>query len=304
MNFCTPEYLVLRVYLDQNLRPRFRSNSLNLKAVHGLPLPIMRGSEDYVMFLGKFMAKWAWYKDFLLLTQHVPPDAHQSEIPLDWPQSCSLMIQGITVARAMTGKHHDAARRDMRTDAMLSRYGELEKKDWAQAAILSRIALEFDANPTTVKKALGAAGIKIAPPKKAAAAQDSASKLRRMDPRYAAVKRACNRVRSNPERMVCSFKITDLYVRGELPTVCPVLGIPLNYDSPNALASVRVGRKDVDKPATPSNVLLMSRMAQRMIEGTGDRLRLKAAMDTDDMRRRWKEWDATHKTKWYDVLGG
>lgn len=302
MNFCTPEYLVLRVYLDTELRPRFRANSLNLKAVHGLPLPILHGSEDYVMFLGKFLAKWTWYKDFLLLTQHIPYNAHQSEIPLEWPPECHLMLQGIAVARSMSGAEHVLARRDMRTDAMLQRYGALEKKDWTQSAILARIALEFDATPATTKRLLTQSGIKFAPPKKAAAPMDSASKLRRLDARYATLRRVCNRMRSNAKQIACSFKITDLYVRGELPTLCPVLGIPLNYDNPKALASVRVGRRDVSKPATAANVMLVSRIAQRMIEGTGDSLKLLAALDTDDLRKRWKQWTLEHTTHWEEPM--
>lgn len=302
MKFCTPEYLVLRVYLDEQLRPRFRANSLNNPEIHCKPVPVFIGPEDYVMFLGKFMAKWAWYKDFLLFTRHVSPSAHQSKIPLDWPLNFGPQIRSVAAARDMITTGHMQARRDMRAEAMGDRFAALNKKGWTHTAIITRIAAEFDITRITVRKMLAEMGLIEPPPPPAPKEEVAINRLRRADPRYDTLRRVCNVARSKLHSrngaFRSSFKITDLYVNDELPTTCPVLGIPLSYENFKSLSAVRIGRKDTSKAATPRNVLLMSRLAQRMIEGTGDRRRLINALETQEMRQRWMDWYTTHHTEW------
>lgn len=71
----------------------------------------------------------------------------------------------------------------------------------------------------------------------------------------------------------CSFSRADLFdprCLGGYPIRCPVLGVELNWTKgeQDSMYSPRVGRYDPAQPFMSSNVVVMSKLAKKLLEGT------------------------------------
>lgn len=329
MRFCTPDHFSLRVYLDETGVPRFRMNSLVPLSARGKTIPGYvptnpsttdnstfseaptlnpttnpdhnHDHDKTVLFIGNYAAILGTYAPFLLHTQSAPPTAHPCDIPIEWPPHLIPEYQRIiATCNVSTGRHDEL--KVMRNDAMLHRYAALTTAlALPTPAALERLAAEFLLSEDTVRKVLVANKV-LAPRVKETGPVCAESTLRRRDPRYKTVRDACLRYRTNaPGRGVkCSFGIAEVFPGGAFPLVCPVLGVPLDYDNQRSLRAVRVGRLDPSRPASEGNVILMSLLAQRAVEGTGNYLKILATMDTTEMREAWRRWCKTHGIR-YDI---
>lgn len=81
--------------------------------------------------------------------------------------------------------------------------------------------------------------------------------------------------RKQGEEEQCSFSRADLFdlrCLGGYPLRCPVLGVEVNWTNgeQDSMYSPRVGRYDSAQPFVSGNVVIMSKLAKKLLEGTRD----------------------------------
>jgi hypothetical protein len=119
------------------------------------------------------------------------------------------------------------------------------------------------------------------------------------DARYRAVAKmiADARIKASKGGIYGGFSVLDVFpsVRGSdrfIPQICPVLRIPLTWEGDNKLMTApRVWRRTNTQPFGPDNVVIMSKLAAWLVEGTYALKRTNAAMDASsyDALREWKK---------------
>lgn len=277
----------------------FRANSLNLSLRWGIPVPVSTENSYPALIFDKYVAPLEVYLPHLLATQHHPADAPPRAI---LPTPDTLHLFSTSDPSAALRDYNPRSRggtsgsfsyqtsltslRDRTACALVMR---LLSKGRSGIEAVSDAALRIGMSaPLLQRVVLEREGLTVMPtdrPRKTMRGEglprlSDSHEYRHM---FKEVQNAVQTVRTRKVSDRGSFSIHDLHVTGEpggYPTRCPVLGVEFAWGEPAgvSLFSPKVGRIDPRGNYTPDNVLLMSRLAKRILEGTADVKKLAALL--------------------------
>jgi hypothetical protein len=294
-------YKILTIaYLNEKGVPVFRPNHVNDRAVWHKPVPKYGGW----YFLNYRFAAPEPIMGALEVARCIEPDADPRDPRFDEVQrtaEAERYIDKMTVEERSFSKRNVIKVRARAIEEMVvkfrAKYGADKMRD-----IMEAVARLFDVSTSTVKKACEAQV-----PAKAKVSEEFKEDPRWGHLRWAAAQARASAyltdtyARSGVPKAYGKFDPGDALVphRGErvYPEICQVLGMPLSYDRFDVAGGVegakgavaRIGRLGVDKPFETGNIVLMSTLASRLIEGTSDQVVLSA-----DFGKRWLVWKETH----------
>jgi hypothetical protein len=110
-----------------------------------------------------------------------------------------------------------------------------------------------------------------------------------------ALKAAVQQCRTN--ETTTSFILQDFYVEGEpggFVTRCPVLGVYLAWDEPASYYAPRIGRRDIRTPHVSGNVMVMSMLARKLVEGKTVNALPILLKNRPALAEMFKEWTEKH----------
>jgi hypothetical protein len=294
MEYAYLHKILTTAYLSKSGKPIFRPNERNDRAVWHKPVPKFDGW----YFLNYRYAAPDHIMEVLDVSQGIEPDADPRDPRFDEVQrtiEAEKYIDKMTVEERSFSKKNvikvreRAVRHTM--DVLRAKYGADSVSDLVEA-----VARLFDVGTLMVRKVCGLA------PK----AKPQESQGYKEDPRWGHLRWAVHQARATAyaadvdarpgtPKAYGKFAPADALIKhnGErlYPEVCIVLGTVLSYDRFDGAGTsmAKVGRLDTDKPFEAGNVLLMSSMAVKLIEGLLDPSALPSETAT-----KWEAWKDTH----------
>jgi hypothetical protein len=290
-------------YLDSAGRPVFRPNENNSTAVWHKPVPKYSGW----YFLNYRFAANEENMKALALAQHIEPEASPRDVRFEEAQRTS---EADMYTDRMTVEERSFSKKSMvkvRARAMEAMVEKLRAKYGAESMrnIVEAVAKLFDVSVSMVRRV-------CEPP---APVKAKVSQEYKEDERWKHLRWAVSQARasayltdtySRPGTVKAygKFEPVDALIsyRGQrlYPEACIVLGLPLSYDRFDVAGGVegakgavaRIGRLDTTKPFEAGNIMLMSTLASRLIEGLADQATL-----SDDFGKRWLAWCDTHNVE-------
>ena len=283
-------------YLSKSGKPIFRPNERNDRAVWNKPVPKFDGW----YFLNYRYAAPADLMEVLTISQHIEPNAHagdqrfveaqrnaEAEVFID-----KMMLSEKSFSKRGIIKVRERAIRDA-MDTLRVKFGSEDMN-----ALVEAVARLFDVGTLMVRKVCGLVS----------KAKPQESQEYKEDPRWGHLRWAVHQTRATAyatdvdarpgtPRAYGKFAPADALIqhKGErlYPEVCIVLGTVLSYDRFDGAntSMAKVGRFDTDKPFETGNVILMSAMAVKLIEGLRDPSSL-----SSEVAAKWEVWKSTHNT--------
>jgi hypothetical protein len=321
MRYPDPELLARRCIILTNKRGEpyvaYRSNGLNPIEIWGKPVPYTAGiifgiPEDVILTFEDFIAPFTIYSPCLQLTSDLPIDAPSMDIkftPATDAKVHTLRDYGSVVQNKALYHESMVQIRNHSIDKLfkkaLKRIGKEETAldTLERFEVVSVVAKLMCVSNAVVNKAL-----KLPVPPKA----DGAPNLRTTGRQHSfpksissehayklkALKAAVQQCRTNmTNRGGSSFVLQDLYAVGEpggFVTRCPVLGVDLAWDEFASYYAPRVGRRDTRSAFTSENVMVMSMLARKMVEGMTVSALPVLLKSRPALAERFKEWSAKH----------
>lgn len=298
MNYLTPPQVCALVYLD-GTQPRFRFIPRTGKAA-GKPVPLSTRNDPLVDTVGFIGPKGYFFLPdtlpYLKAANSVPPDAPPDALRADrLPWTLQMQDLASQVNAEQLGlKGVASVYLYRRNETMTRLYDALRAKGRAREEAIAEVATRFLCPDRLVVQAINRINPRGKPPTRVAPCAN--------EPRYKLLSAAAQRARA----LACNsgrggtFTILDLLIdRKTIPTHCPVLGVPLDYepaDPRRSLNAAVVGRLDPDKPYDSGNVAVMTKLASRLISGAIASTRAYEAL-SGETNERWLEWAKTHPTK-------
>ena len=292
MHYMNPHVAVRTIYLDDKSAPRHRETSRLLPR-----LPIS-GGRDCLFFVDGQVLSWRMYSPFWFYVKanpHVLEEAKNSTI-VGFPAELRVLEMSLQAEIERPGEKAFLVKaRDKCIKQMFLKLTEERGMD--ESIAFREMAARFREDSRTLYRVVRGRDTDV---------QKDMRYYRKVfkgDARIEVVYKALLRARvlaANKRLLGESFGLEDLLPHHPgssaqyMPPVCPVLGFTLDY-TPNGknVQAVRVGRKDANLPYGPKNVVIMSRLAARMIEGSVSVNTASLAMDPD-MGAHWREWTKTH----------
>lgn len=265
----------------------YRENECNKdSSVWGKPVPYCvtsytyHAEDDRILVFGDCVAPLSAYLPALEATKDIPIDAPWQGIrfepgPLErvWAYAnddCHTAVQQDVMKRVRKLAIVDTYRR------LQSKYPGLSTDD-----LLAQVTNLIGKPRSAVRATLISAGIALP---LSQSAQLLASKAHKFSKTYeyrhhydllTNVIQQCRagvvqRRRQTGMDEICAFSIADLHdskCLGGYPVLCPVTGAELDWVESTSYFSPRVGRYDPNKPYVSGNVVLMSFLAKKLIEG-------------------------------------
>jgi len=320
MKFLHPELFSRYAMLVPNgdkLRLIYRSNNNVPRPIWGKPVPTVQYGHGTWACISNYVGDIKLCKELLLATKHVPHNApaESNELRMSvWANTPALRIQ-LQWAIEQLEKPGEAGRQawfqDVRTQCIIKTFNRL-KDACPDATLPTLIQATSDLHlvgDRIVRKALQTmleCPIGVSTVRETDLSGRSPMTALRADPRYTAFTSAVNsaRVQAYNRDIQTTFRIRDVLPRSAdgytLPTMCPVLQVPLDYTQEDKGRgghakrpfAVRVWRKAVTQGLTPANTTVMSSLATRMIEGRklSDDTMSRALATHPGALRSWAEW--------------
>jgi hypothetical protein len=318
MRYPDPELLARRCIILTNKRGEpfvaYRANPLNMRAVWGKPVPYSAGvifgdPENVILTFENYLAPFTIYSPALQLTSDLPIDAPPADIKFT-PHPTAKVHTLLNYASLGLGKavHHEWMVQTRNNsierlykrmhDRVLKQTTAEELSGGEKQEVVEAVATLMCVSTDVVNKVL-----KISPDKpegpvnpRMAGKQHSFPTSISSDHAYKfkLLKSIVQQCRVNTKT---AFILQDLYQAGEpggFATRCPVLGVDLAWDEPASYYAPRIGRRDTRTPHVSGNVMVMSMLARKMIEGLPPSnlphlLRIRPAL-----AEMFKEWTAKH----------
>lgn len=277
----------------------FRSNSLNLSIIWACPVPTSLESGSPVLVFSKYVAPLEVYLPHLLATQHHPADTPTRQVT---PTADSLHLFSTAdpsaALRDFNPRHrggrigsadYQSSLTALRNRTACALVHKFLKKGMSGMQAISTAALRMGMSAPLLQRTLyeqeGLSLIETNRPRNSRRAENlprlsGAHEYRYM---FAEIQRAVQTVRTRKEDDLGAFSIHDLCVEGTpggYPVLCPVTGAEFVWGEPAgaSMFSPKVGRIDPNENYVPGNVLLMSKVAKRVLERTGEVKKLAAFM--------------------------
>jgi hypothetical protein len=323
MRYPDPELLARRCIILTNKRGEpyvaYRANPLNMRAVWGKPVPYSAGvifgdPEDVILTFENYLAPFTIYSPALQLTSDLPIDAPPEDIRFTPHPTAKvhtlLNYASLGISKALHQEWMVQTRNSSierlykrmydrvlkQTTAFCSSAEELSNKE--KQAVVEAVATLMCVSPAVVNKVLkmspdkseGPLGPRMAGRQHGfptSISSDHAYKFKLLK----SVVQQC-RVKGGT-----AFILQDLYVQGEpggFATRCPVLGVDLAWDESASYYAPRVGRFDTRAPFVSGNVLVMSMLARKMIEGIPPSTLARLLKTRPAMAEEFKGWTAKH----------
>lgn len=290
----------------------FRSNSLNLSALWGKFVPSSAEGGYPSLVFAQFVVPLEVYLPHLLATQHHPADVPPREI-LPTPETLHLFTTADPSAalrdynpRNKGGRVGNADYQNsllnLRNRTACALVHKFLSKDMSAPQAISAAALRLGMSAPLLQRVMheheGFTILKVERPRNSRRAEtlprlSGSHEYRQM---FKEVQRAVQTVRTRKEDELGSFSIHDLHVDGEpggYPRRCPVTGAEFVWGAPSgaSMFSPKVGRINPQRNYVPGNVLLMSKLAKRVLERTGDLKTLAALLrDGPDLLSGIRDW--------------
>jgi hypothetical protein len=179
-----------------------------------------------------------------------------------------------------------------RRKAILNEYRHLSAIGYgSEPDIVECIAAQLYCSPRTITNALEMSGVGRV---QAIVTTGTASKVNKKTFEYGVLRHergsADNRARQ--AKMEHTMSMSKLLINNEVPIVCPVFGIKLNYHDPRSLYAVRVWCKDPAKGLVDDNYCAMSKAAADLISGRKLSVARKAEIlaHIDNGHALWRAW--------------
>lgn len=262
-----PEFVRRTMLLDGTIV--FRHNHLNPTATWGREVP----RSKLTCAFGLYLAPIEGYLPCLEETQHLPIDTPPAEINYyPAPVSKAMCYWDGTIrtdAKEMKTQQATAA---LRTYTRIrEQYPDMDIDD-----VLADLTARMQIPRTSVRHLLKSQGVSL--PTSETAGNIADSKLHRfdrnMEHHYMLLGKIVQQCRSaaNAAKIASTFILPDIYVSdapGGYPLRCPVLGVKLDWGLNNHRSwySPRVGRYDPAQPFIQGNVVLISHLAKKLLEG-------------------------------------
>lgn len=300
MDYAYLHKILATAYLNPQGVPIFRPNEGNSTSVWNKPVP----KYDGWYFLNYRFAASEGTMEALSISQHIEPEASPKDPRFD---SVQRTAEGEVFIDKMTVEERGFSKKTIikvRARAIEAMAGKMRAKYGADSMrdIVEAVAKLFDVSTSMVRKICEPQ----APPK------EKAPQEFKEDPRWRHLRWAMSQARASayltdtyahPDmaKAYGKFEPSDALVahRGQhlYPETCTVLGMPLSYDRFDVAGGVsgakgavaRIGRFDVGRPFESGNIVLMSTLASKLIEGLADQATL-----SDDFGKRWLAWKETH----------
>lgn len=327
MQYMNPHVAVHTIYLDEKSVPRYRSNRR--------PLPRYAVGGDILFFCGQYALSWQLHKDFFfyvkdrpeLLNPHFVPDfavpsinadpddpnaPPPPELPSEFERdpayynTClvgfpvELRIKEMTIQEVEARAWEKAALNRYRDKCMRKMYEVFtNERGFPQSIAVRELSVRFKLPTHTIRRMLRMSDLN-APDMRKFRQEIKDPRLERvykvmLGARSIATAKGLNEGFGIKDVLPYHPGTTDQYI----PPKCPVLGLELEYDEDKKkqLNAVRVGRKQTNRPYGPGNLLLMSFLATRLIEGSLGQNKAALAADHDIVAH-WREWSRDHVTNW------
>lgn len=290
----------------------YRNNSLNLSTLWAHPVPTSLESGSPTLVFSKYVAPLEVYLPHLLATQHHPADTPARQIT---PTADSLHLFSTSdpsaALRDFNPRHrggrlgsteYQSSLTALRNRTACALVHKFLKKDMSGMQAISTAALRIGMSAPLLQRVLyeqeGLSLIEINRPRNSRRAEHLPRLSGSHEYRYmfAEIQRAVQTVRTRKEDDLGAFSIHDLCVEGEpggYPRHCPVTGAEFVWGEPAgaSMFSPKVGRIDPRENYVPGNVLLMSKVAKRVLERTGEVKKIAAFMrENPDMLNQLQEW--------------
>lgn len=259
----------------------FRSNLLVPRIVWGLPVPFYLDKDhpdgpSPILVYGRFAVPVREYLRCFEETAHYPDDADHNTI--EFFETSTDPTSALTGDPAFKGPAYQARLLTLRNNLLIKTFEKKVKELNNAKAALLQTSQAMGVGQQTIVKVLAAAGYELNVKKTGTVPRSQFSTAFEHLHRNKLLKRIVQSIRSNkPVKSDIAkepmFHINDLYVDGApggYATHCPVTGIELYWDAPDSYHAPRVGLYDISWAPTPSNVVIMSKFAQRLTYGTGD----------------------------------
>lgn len=268
LSFFPPPEFVRRTMLYGDT-VAFRANHLNPPAIWGKEVP---RSKEWFGF-GLHLAPIESYLPCLEETQHLPIDTPPADINYYPAPGSKAMCYWDGTIRA-TAKDLKSSQEVVALKTythIREQHPEMDIDD-----VLSDLTARMQIPRTSVRHLLKSQGVAL--PTSEVAGNIADSKLhkfdRNMEYHYMLLGKVVQQCRSaaNNAKIASTFTLTDIAVSdapGGYPLRCPVLGVKLDWGLNNHRSwySPRVGRYDPAQPFIQGNVLLMSHLAKKLLEG-------------------------------------
>lgn len=254
-------------------------------------------------FFSNYVCDMRLHLPFLLATQHIPHDAPLNDDrlrPSHWTSGelKSQLMAAQTIAAQKTTAEEQKVMRKMREQCIRA-YAKRSAHSAPSGADVSALAVQFLVGNRVIENALDITRVANTP--------DSPRKHLLGSPQYKVLTKAMQRTRqaAYQQNIKCRFSFHDLLPRVQglytLPLRCPVLGWELRYAEPEIRAGrarassthpqdVRVWRRSVDTPLTAPNVVVMSALAVRLIEGRNISAETAARLLGAEEAAAWDRW--------------
>lgn len=247
----------------------FRANHLNPPAIWGKEVP----RSKLTFAFGLYVAPIEGYLPCLEETQHLPIDTPPAEINYyPAPTSKAMYYWDGTVRTDAKDMKASQAIVVLKTYTRIcEQHPELDINE-----VLSDLTARMQIPRTSVRHLLKTQGVALPASEIANSVADS--KLHRfdrsMEHHYMLLSKVVQQCRSaaNTAKIPSTFILTDIAhndAPGGYPLRCPVLGVALDWRLNNHRSwySPRVGRYDPAQPFIAGNVVLMSHLAKKLLEG-------------------------------------
>jgi hypothetical protein len=300
------------VFLDSSGTPRHR---LTKKP---LPRHVLPDGADVLLFWQDNVIEWSAYAPFFAYVVDSPEVLLDPSLPVPLPPhlraaEMALQHHPMTPAiRVFYQRCRDTAMRRL-FSTFMERPGRNPSR--AQDEVAQRFGVDVRVVRTVLRKVKGTVTTELT----------AVRKQFKDDPRYAVLMKEISNTRSRlcmagkaegegkgEGEGKAKFNICDIlpHYNGSaeryIPQTCPVLGVQLNYTVHKSHHAPRIARKDVTKPYEPGNVLIVSALAYRMIQGliTPDaaaRLLTQAdrvSAGAGAAFTHWRAWEREHNTLW------
>lgn len=300
-------YVMLATTTDGKARCVYRSNAGIPKALWGKTVPSISVNERRYILFANYIAEVEAHIDFLIATAHIPattPDSAEELRSSHWLSTPKLrsdyQFRQTYLQRPGTASEQQSMK-DIRDLCIRQKFNTLKerKPDTSDSELVCDIAALFQVGVPLVRRAVGL---------RKTGTRDALGMSPigdvRTDPRYAVMQKAIanTRVKALKLGIHCKFGIRDVlkYRNGVyyLPSVCPVLGVPLDYSTKKHDTyirnpySVRVWRRSKMHRLDSVNTVAMSAIAMHMIEDTDKNAEARAALvrDYPGALERFEEW--------------
>lgn len=299
---------------DEQGRPAciFRSNSLNLSTLWGHPVPTSFESDYPSLVFSQLVAPLEVYLPHLLATQHHPADTPPRSI-IPTPDSLHLFTSADPSAAlrdynprhkggCMGSNEYQNSLTSLRNRTACALVNKYLKKGMSGVNAVSTAALRMGMSAPLLQRLMyereGLSMIKAERPRTSRRAEHlpRLSGSHEYSHLFKEVQRAVQTVRTRTGEDLGSFSIHDLHVDGEpggYPRHCPVTGAEFVWGSPSgaSMFSPKVGVVDPRQNYVPGNVLLMSKVAKRVLDRTGDPKTLAVFLRHDpDLLNSIRDW--------------